>query len=230
MGYRFGKKGMFRYFLYLKSDPSKATMKSFYFLLILTLTINQTSYCQNASAKDVFDCKEVKFYGFDFSAVKVADQKRMGQDLKSYFFGLSEYLHEHLSDEKLGKWIRKTVTSDFNPTFVINKSMNNENIVTASQQRIPKDSLQDMVNKYVLPDRNGIGYVFIFECLDSYEKAASAYEVFFDISTKKILWSEYESKHDGNSYNRMRDWNATTFMALKALTDNFLSVSGKKIN
>ena len=205
---------------------SYSTTILFVILQYVTPCFSQVRY---TTAKEVYDAKEIIFYGYDFSDAQVADTKRMGQDLKSYFFSLSSYLQDHLSEDKLANWIEKDkVTFNLIPTFNVNKTIHNENIVTAGEHHISKDSLQIMVNKYVIPEQSGIGCVFIFECFNSYTKTASAYFVFFDNPSKRILWSDYASKHDSNSYNRMRDWNAAAFMVLKQLTNRFLSASGRK--
>ena len=97
--------------------------------------------------------------------------------------------------------------------------INNDNIASPIKHVINKDSLQLCINKYSITEREGIGYVIIFECFDSYAKRVSAYSVFFDIATRKILMAEYVSHRDGNSYNRLSDWNAASFSAIKDLTD-----------
>ena len=170
--------------------------------------------------KDVFEQKKITFYGYDFSNFQLADAKRMGQDLKKYLFTLTGFYIEHLSETKLAKWLDKqTVIYNFNPTMIVNKKINNDDIASPIKHTINKDSLQLFINKYALTEKEGIGYVIIYECFDSYTKRVSAYSAFFDIATRKILIVEYVSHRDGNSYNRLSDWSPASFSAIKDLTD-----------
>lgn len=199
------------------------------FLICFTLSNPGRSQSTFTKAQDVFDAREVICYGFDFTKLKIVDTKRMGQDLKSYFFKLTSFLQDNLDEKKFAKWMNKSsVKYNLTPTFELNKMIDNDLIVAASPSTISKDSLQGMVNMYRMPEQSGIGCVFIFECFNNSAKTVSAYEVFFDIATKKVLWSQYVSKRDGNSYNRMSDWSATSFMALKELTNGYLAAGGKR--
>lgn len=124
-----------------------------------------------------------------------------------------------MPERKLANSIKKdSITYNFNPTLLVNKTITNESIAVATKHTIDKDSVQSMINRYSTTETNGIGYVIIFECFNSYEKKVSAYSVFFDIATKKILLVDYINKHDGNSYNNMKDWSAAAFITIKKLT------------
>jgi hypothetical protein len=188
-------------------------------ILICLNTFGQTVY---SSENDVYSSKKIIFYGFDFTDLQLSDVKRIGQDLKKYVFTLTGFLLEHLPEKKLKKWIDKdTVFYSLNSVMLLNKKINNDDIASPIKHTINKDSLQSFINKYSLTEKEGIGYVIIYECFDSKAKRVSAYSVFFDIATKKILLAEYVSHRDGNSYNRLSDWNPASFATIKSLTENY---------
>lgn len=199
-------------------------MKKIHSLIFICVFIFKTTNAQTtySSEKDVYNSKKIIFYGFDFTDFQLADAKRIGQDLKKYVFTLTGFLVEHLPEKKLKKWINKdTVTYNLNPTMLVNKKINNDDIATAVKHTISKDSIQSFINKYSISEKEGIGYVIIFECFDNSAKRVSAYSVFFDISTKNILTVDYVSDRDSNSFNRLSDWNAAAFVLVKKLTESY---------
>ena len=62
----------------------------------------------------------------------------------------------------------------------------------------------------------------IYECFDEATERVSAYSVYFDIATKKILLIDYAVKHDNNSFNRLTDWNNPAFGVVKLLAEKRL--------
>lgn len=198
-------------------------MKKLTLLVTFTFFARSISFSQTLTENDVYNANSIIFYGYDFSDFQLADAKRMGQDLKKYLFNLVGFLQEHLPEKKLKKWLDKeSVTFNLDPTMVILKKVNNDDIATASKHKIVKDSIPQMIKRYQLTDKSGIGYVIIFECFDSNEKRVSAYSVFFDIATKQPLLIEYVSKHDSNSFNRISDWNPAAFVTINKLTDLYI--------
>jgi hypothetical protein len=188
-------------------------------LLIYLNTFGQTEY---SSENDVFSSKNIIFYGFDFTGFQLSDPKRMGQDLKKYVLSLTGFLIERLPEKKLQVWLNKDIIIyNLNPTLLLNKKINNEDIASPVKHNIAKDSIQTFIDKYAIIDKEGIGYVIIYECFDNASKRVSAYSVFFDISTRKILVLEHVIVHDHNSFNKLLDWNAPAFSAIKRLTENY---------
>ncbi len=195
-------------------------MKKAFILFTICLAINAFGQKVFSNEKDLFNSRKITFYGYDFSNFQLSDAKRVNQDLKKYLFTLSGFLDEHLPSKKLEKWIDKdSIIYNYSPTIVVNKGINSEAISAFAKHTINKDSIQSFVNRYQIVEKEGIGYVIIFECFDNASKSVSAYQVFFDVNTKKIITIDYNVSKDGNSYNRISDWNAAAFLALKRLAD-----------
>ncbi len=186
--------------------------------ILTTITlffILKSSFSQTYNQNDVLLTKKLYFYGYDFSKFQLADAKLMTRDLKSYIFKLSSFLDEHLPEKKLKKWFKKdTIIYNYMPTTNINKKINSDDIGCAFTTSISSDSIQGIINKYQISDKQGIGYVVIFECFTKATKLASAYHVFFDVATKKIITSENIISKNGNSYRYISDWNGGAFSNL----------------
>ncbi len=195
------------------------------FLVIAIICISTVCFGQTVekSQQDIFDAKYITFYGYDFTAFQFSDNKRLGQDLKSYILSLIGFYNEHLPEKKLQKWMKKdSIFYNFNPTLQLNKKILNEDIASPIKHSIDKVSLQPMIDKYSISQKDGIGFVIIFECFDNASKRVSGYSVFFNTSTKKIIAFDYASNHGNNSFNRLSDWNPVSFGAIKRLTDLYL--------
>ncbi len=182
-------------------------------MLFVNILFSQKVY---SSKKDVYAAKEIMFYGYDYTGFRIADAKRIGQDLKKTVFFWIGFLNEHITEKKLISWLDKDrVTFDFDPTVALNKKLKSEDLGVATKHTISKDSIQSFIDKYEVKEKEGIGFVVIVECFDNDAKRTSAYFTFFDIATKKILMSDYISSRDGNSYNRVADWGTALILAFK---------------
>lgn len=199
--------------------------KLFVFVCINLFSINGAfSQISSQNKKDVFETKNIIFYGYDFSNFQFADPKRIGQDLKKHIFILTAFLVEQFPEKEMAKLQGKeNIVFNFQPTIDVNKKIKNEDIVTPIKHIINKDSLQSLVNRYIIIEKSGIGQVVFFECFDDNSKTVSAYSVFFDISTRKILHVLYSSKYDKNSFNRLSDWNTPSIMVIKELSELLLN-------
>ncbi len=201
-------------------------MKKTALILITNICIylsanSQTTYTKES---DVYNCNKIIFYGYDFSDFQLSDAKRMGQDIRKFILYLdAEFFPEHLPEKKLQKWLEKDyIIYNFNPTIQFNKKITNDGISSAFIHKISKDTLQSFINRYSITEKEGIGYVIIYECFDKETKSASAYSVFFDIATKKILLTDYVSKYDNNGFNRIRDWEPLSFKVIYLLSEKYL--------
>jgi hypothetical protein len=200
-------------------------MKKAILIILINICLYSSTYCQTVytSEKDVYTSKDVVFYGYDFSDFQLSDAKRMGQDVRKFILYLdAEFFSEHISDKKLKKRLEKdSIIYNFDPTILLNKKITNDGISSAFIHKICKDSLQSFINRYSITEKEGIGYVIIYECFDKGTKSASAYSVFFDIASRKILMTDYVSRYDSNSFNRIRDWEPLSIKVINLLLEKY---------
>lgn len=182
------------------------------------------SYAQKSfsTEEDIYKANKIVFYGYDFSDSRLADAKRIGQNLKKYFFMLTESLLQEFPESRLERWLQKdTVVFSLDAVMALNKRIDNDEIPAVMRHDIPKDSIPFRISRYAIAEKEGIGFVIIMECFDNDDKRVSAYGVFFDISSRKILRMDYLNHRDRNSYNRLSDWTHTTFETVHGLLKRY---------
>ena len=199
-------------------------MKQKILTFFTVISFAPTSYCQEINnGKDrVLSAKEIVFYGYDFSHFKLADAKRMDQDIRKFTFMWIGLCEESITKKKLQNKLNKdNVVWNFEPILNINKKLNSEDLGTPATYTFAKDSLQSFINTYNIPEKEGIGFVINIECFDNAHKRVTAYYTFFDISTKKILMTDYISSWNGNSYNRILDWGDALVVNVKKYLSSY---------
>jgi hypothetical protein len=163
-------------------------------LLFIIILFHLTSFGQTAqpTKKDLKDCKEIIFYGYDFSHFKLAEAKRMEKDISKYIPAWIRILNKFHDEKYLAKKLQKDkVIFDFEYTGGLIKKLDKNSLVSISKHIIPSDSVQSIINSYQLTQQDGIGFVVIVECFDKAAEKSTAYFTFFDIASKKIIMSSY---------------------------------------
>ena len=157
-------------------------MKKFALIVLINslFIINVYSQITYSTVKDVYTIKTLTFYGYDFSNLRIADETRIGQQLKKHFIPFSLFLEDKFPKNKMKAIFRKdTLNFNLMPTSLANEQTNNDRIAFANPQNIPLDALAAIASTYQLSEKEGIGYTIIFECFDREAKTVSAYMVFF---------------------------------------------------
>jgi hypothetical protein len=196
---------------------------------ILLVAIIDCSYGQKiyTTEQDIYNIKELTFYGYDFSDWRLAEEKRVGEDMRMYITAWIDMMKERMISEKLSNWYMKAkATPNFTPTTELAKKINPENLVVTKKHYIHTDSVQSFINKYVLTETEGIGLVMIVECFDKNTNRTSGYFTFFDIATKKVLLTEYMDQKEADGYGVKNFWG----ISLNGITSNHAGNYRKKMN
>jgi hypothetical protein len=167
-------------------------------LLIITCFNN---YAQHKT-QDIFTEENIVWYGLDFTKAKFigkVEQVKNFEQVSSidiinkYIPAWNELVVMEPDNFKLESTFRKkTIHYDLNPVAARNGKIAEDNIIAINSNTITKEELQDMVSAYEGSNKQeGLGLVFIIESFNKPQSMASAWVVFFDINTKKILLSEY---------------------------------------
>jgi len=201
----------------------KRTLASLFLYFAVIAAQAQKTY---SDPHDIYITDELTFYGYDFSQTKLVETKRIGEDLGQYVFGWVGFLQERFNDEKIADWFRKKKAHvDFGPTIEQNKKVNGKEIAVYTKNTILLDSIQQMVNKYQLKEKDGIGLVVIVESFDKNTVKTSVYFTFFDIATKKVLVADYFVGKEADGYGLTAYWGTS----LKGITGNYASSFRKRI-
>lgn len=176
--------------------------------LMVIFSISALAQKNYTTQKDVFEATEITFYGYDFSHFKLAETKRMlDENIKTLVPGVIGFLNEHTTENDLQKRFKKErVKFSFDHMQTVVKNIKNEDIVSMVKHNIHADSIQSIINSYNINEKEGIGFVVIVECFEKITKRSTAYFVFFDIASKKIIMSDYFGGKEADGYGLINYW------------------------
>lgn len=178
------------------------------------------------NAQDVFDYKEpVTWLGLDFSSLKFikADEVITDSELQTkYFPGWNELILNEPKKYDIAKATgRSSVENNIAAVTAINGKAKADFITdnTAAFQHLDNAKVKQMVKKYDLKGKSGIGLVFIVEAMDKTRKEASVWVTFIDMSTKEVLLSQPVTGESGG-FGFRNYWAASINKILKAMPAN----------
>lgn len=170
-------------------------------LLSLTVIFIAALGAKAQSAKDAFNATEVVWYGLDFTKAKFVGQfdqgfgamPATGTDMKNKWIPQwNALIAKEPQNFKIKEAFRKdNVYYDMAPVNEINSKIDVDNCMSFNTGKIEKADIDAMVKKYGAGDKKeGTGLVFIVENFNKGTEMADVYVTFFDIASKKVLFSE----------------------------------------
>lgn len=163
-------------------------------ILLLGLISAVQAFSQNAAA--VFKSDSIVYYGLDFSNCRLmgdfgtADPNTLKTKM---FVEWNDVIVDEQTKYDLKKTFEKSkVHYDIKPVSAQNAKTDEAQIKTTnSDYFINPQIVQKSISAYGPGDKKaGIGLVFVVETLDKTIQVATAYVTFFDIATKKVLFTE----------------------------------------
>ncbi len=201
-------------------------------LSFLTLVMTAAvSYAQFTS-KDVFTKDEIIWYGLDFTKAKFIGAMDQGG-------GASPATGGDIKNKYMPEWNMLVVNEPAH--FDFKKAMDKASIyfdikpVTDDNAKTDKDALMSMnANTLSKADaeavvaglgagdkKEGIAMVWVVENFNKTEKAASFWVVFFDIKTKKILFSEHIQSKATQGIGLKNYWGSSVKSAIKEMDKSY---------
>lgn len=172
------------------------------------------------SEKKALTAQEVVFYGFDFSNFKLANAKKIGDDLHKFLGGWELYCLSEISPKTLTRYLRKdSLILNLGKAHSVNERVEPTEIAVALRHSISQETVGEIISKYGGPDEQGIGFIIIMECFEKYTYTTSGYFVFFDIATKKILMSDRASTIEVGRYGMTHYWGTGMVFLIKNYID-----------
>jgi len=182
-------------------------MKKILLVIVSFCSLNSFGQKTYTSENDVFESKEIVFYGYDFSHFRLADVKRLYAETKKYIPAWIGFLNEHATESTLQKTFRKEIVKfNFDYTTSLIKPLIEDSLVTVTKHSISPDSIQSIISSYQIKENEGIGFVVIVECFEKERKTSTAYFTFFDIASKKVIMSDYFGANDADGYGLTNYW------------------------
>lgn len=166
-------------------------MKKLY-LLILCFALGSNLKAQDVKA--VFKCKEIIWYGLDFSKAKfnLLEPVTMTEVKTKLIPSWNDIIIKEYKNYDLMKTFKKeNVHYDLKSVNLINSLINVDSMQGTASSKIDRTTIEGMVSGYGNGDqKQGIGLVFIVESFNKETDKADLYLTFFDIETKKVLFCE----------------------------------------
>jgi len=206
-------------------------------IAITALFVSSLNIQAQLTAKDVFTKNEIVWYGLDFTKAHFIGQFDQG-------FGIMPAKGWDMRNKWIPEWnsligrepqnfdLRKTfrkdiVQFDLGPVGELTRKMDGDLCMSFNPATISAADIGQMVKLYEGAERKeGVGLVFIVENFNKAEQMATVYVTFFDIATKKVLFSEkVEGKPFGNGLRNY--WAGSIKNVLKAAESDYKSWKSK---
>ncbi|MDP6908512.1 MAG: hypothetical protein QF371_03350 [Flavobacteriales bacterium] len=189
------------------------TANKYFTILFLLNTIPNWGFGQTFLVGDKTNFQKVDsllFYGYDTTKSKVTDPKRAGQPLASYMQGLVAEMVEQLEPKHLKKWLRvESIEYVLNPTYLNNLSNKDQLLFYPDylpDKSINVDTVKSMIERYAIEEKEGTGFVVIYEYFSRDRKSVSGYGCVFDIESREIEILMHNEFRDSNSFRSFRDY------------------------
>ncbi len=168
-------------------------MKNIVFILVCFLMVGNT-FGQNMNKSEISDT--LVWFGLDFSHAKLVGTSIDFSDvhkITSYYF---ERMNEVMVTENEKYDFKKAyhvqnVEYNIKPAIERSRQNNSPDILTLKNpQPLTKANVKAIIKDCSFNSSSKTGLIYIVESLNKLEKKATVLVVFFDIKTKKILFSE----------------------------------------
>ena len=188
----------------------KTTLLIWLFLVTYTSSIFGSSLKELTGPIDPSPIKYLVFYGYDISYSKITDPKRSGVDLARYMLELVGELQVQVDERRLVKWSKATeVTLNHDALYAVNRQVKSPELFYPNyrgESKLTKDSIQKIISLYNISEKDGTGFVILFEFLSKERKSVSGYGCLFDIKSRRIINLMHHESYDSNGYNSFRDY------------------------
>lgn len=157
-----------------------------------TILFACTAAWTSASAQHNVD-REVNYYGVDFSKAKTFGAQETGEEFKAAFGGINYLVIYEWSKYNPGRFLhKKIVVRDVEVAQAWNDAIDPENIAMFSPNYALTDGdIAEMVESYEIAETEGTGLIILGELLNKPDNAGSFVFVYFDIATRKVLYSQH---------------------------------------
>ena len=173
-------------------------------------------FAYGQSEDDLRMISSFKFYGIDFSEVKVYAADETPDEFVDVFGRINKLMltesDKYLGTlkDRLGKYSMKT---DITPSLDAIKEIDKDNLILFSEvDSFTEEQLAEIVKKLNIKDETGTGLVMIANRLDKSRAIGVFNFVFFDVSTRNILFS-WEASGRAGGFGLRNYWAGSVYNA-----------------
>ncbi len=153
--------------------------------------------------KSVIKAKEIVYYGWDFSNFRITDASKINDTeliLKKHIPTWIGMLNARYPSAKVAEHFNKQVIENLVSVQNLIKNIKSDDLVTFQTYELTIDSVKNIVKSYILPEKTGIGLVFIIESFNKPQRYVTGFTTFFNIQNKEVLWSTKIKGLPGSKY------------------------------
>lgn len=191
-------------------------MKMMFSVLVFVLGSFSLSFSQDkAKASSLTD---VVWLGIDFTAAKFTlVTENPAVIVNQYLRSINTLIITEVEKYDIKKFFNKSdVTNSVDQVNENNSKIDPSSFVIDNEYKLEPEAVKDIIKKYNIPQKSGMGLVFIAENMNKTTQTGSYYVCFFDLATKEIIDSRrmvgkavgigFRNYWAGSIYNIMKSW------------------------
>lgn len=170
----------------------------------------------NAQAVDIKKIKEMNFYGVDFSLASAPDVAESPELFKSGITKINHLLYLQVKKFNFQRYMGKRILAyNFDVTDNRNADIDAQLLTSRTvREKISEAEIQEIISSLSTENAGAAGCVFIAETLSKTARSGTYYVVFFDESTKQIIYSK-RVKGKAGGFGVRNYWAASILSILK---------------
>ena len=183
--------------------------------LILFLFLSTSLFCFGQGKSALKDVQSIKFYGVDYSQVKVFGADESPLQFKDAFRRINELFITEAKKYNVGKQLRKEVTEI--SLDAVNHNINESELMTTkTEYSLDKEQIKTAIEALPIQKTPGVGMVFVAQFLDKSKNRGTYEVVFFNTETKEII-EEWITEGKAGGFGLRNYWAGSIHSALKKL-------------
>lgn len=183
--------------------------------ILIFIFLLSASFAWAQEKINIFETKTMTFYGLDFTHAKFIGTKKLPnpEDLvhKYYPQWYNMFMADESDVEIGGSYKKKEVFYD-TMIYSRNAKIDTKTIITDQEYSLNRSDINEYLLSYAIPNKSGLGMVYLVEALNASEKHLSIWITFFDIKTGEVLLTEpIRAKGNGRKF---KYWWKNAFLEL----------------
>lgn len=185
-------------------------------ILLLFLSVSLFSFGQGKGA--LKDIESIKFYGIDYSQVKVFGADESPYQFKEVFVRINELFISEAKKYNVGKQLKKEVTEiSLDAVNKVNSAIDPKELMTSqTSYSLSKEQIQAAIQALPITPSPGTGMVFVAQFLDKPNNRGTYEVVFFNTETKEII-EEWLTEGKARGFGLRNYWAGSIYQAIKKL-------------
>lgn len=187
--------------------------------ILLCLSLLFFSLSIFSQDKDVNDIKDIRFYGVDYSKVKIYGADEADSQFKDAFEGINNLLVREGKKYNVGKFLKKNVVSvDIAPVIKNIQEMDvaETRISVPEDNKLSKEDIENVLKSLDIKASEEPGLIFIAELIDKNANKAYYKMIFFDTDTREIIES-WDTSGKGRGFGTRNYWAHSLLQAMKSV-------------